>query len=63
VRTIFRIARQHGVGAGIHFWLGLEQEVTWARAGGNLVMHSSDVALFSRTLKNEIAQLRLSLSS
>lgn len=58
VRTIFRIARNRGVGAGIHFWLGLEQEITWAKAGGNLVMHSSDLAAFSRTLKAEVQQLR-----
>jgi 2-keto-3-deoxy-L-rhamnonate aldolase RhmA len=58
VRTIFQIARQHGVGAGIHFWLSLEKEVAWARAGGNLVMHSSDLAAFSRTLKSEIEHLR-----
>src|SRR6185436_1830142 len=32
VRTIFRIAREHGVGAGVHFWLGLEQEIAWAKA-------------------------------
>ena len=38
--------------------LGLEQEIAWAKAGGNLVMHSSDLAAFSRTLKNEIEQLR-----
>ena len=61
VRKIFRIAREHGVGAGIHFWLGLEQEITWSKAGGNLVMHSSDLATFSRTLKNEVAQLRQAL--
>lgn len=61
VRKIFRIAREHGVGAGIHFWLGLDKEVAWAKAGGNLVMHSSDVASFSRTLKGEIEQLRKSL--
>ena len=61
VRTIFRIARKHGVGAGIHFWLGLEQEITWAKAGGNLVMHSSDLATFSRTMKSEIEQLRTAL--
>ena len=61
VRTIFRIAREHGVGAGIHFWLGLEQEIAWAKAGGNLVMHSSDLAAFSRTLKAEIEQLRKAL--
>src|SRR5688572_340742 len=29
VRTIFRVARARGVGAGIHFWLGMEQEITW----------------------------------
>jgi 2-keto-3-deoxy-L-rhamnonate aldolase RhmA len=62
VRKIFRIAREHHVGAGIHFWLGLEQEITWAKAGGNLVMHSSDLAAFSRTLKTEIEQLRNALS-
>src|SRR5207237_9089223 len=54
VRTIFRIARAGGVGAGIHLWLGIEQEITWAKAGGNLVMHSSDLAAFSRTLTAEI---------
>jgi 2-keto-3-deoxy-L-rhamnonate aldolase RhmA len=63
VRTIFCIAREHGVGAGIHFWLGLEQEIAWAKAGGNLVMHSSDLASFSRTLKAEIEQLRKALAT
>lgn len=61
VRKIFGIARERGVGAGIHFWLGMEQELSWARAGGNLVMHSSDLATFSRTLKTEIHYLRKSL--
>src|SRR6266852_80559 len=38
VRTIFKKARAHNVGAGIHFWEGTEQEVTWSRAGANLIM-------------------------
>lgn len=63
VRTILRIAREHRVGAGVHFWLSLEQEIAWAKAGGNLVMHSSDLAAFSRTLKSEVAQLREALRS
>src|SRR3954464_2152916 len=58
VRTIFRVAREHGIGAGIHYWLDLDQEITWSKAGGNLVMHSSDLATFSRTLKSEITELR-----
>jgi 2-keto-3-deoxy-L-rhamnonate aldolase RhmA len=62
VRTTFRVAREHGIGAGIHFWLGLDQEITWAKAGGNLVMHSSDLAAFSRTLKTEIEHLRKALA-
>ncbi len=61
VRTIFRIARARGVGAGVHFWLGLDQEITWAKAGGNLVMHASDVAAFTRTMKSEVEQLRKAL--
>jgi len=62
VRKIFRIAREHNVGAGIHFWLGMEQEIAWSKAGGNLVMHSSDLAAFSRTLKSEIQHLRSALA-
>ena len=58
VKTIFRIAREHHVGAGIHFWLSLDREIEWAQAGGNLIMHSSDLATFSRTLKSDIEWLR-----
>lgn len=61
VRTIFKTARKHGVGAGIHYWEGLEQEVEWSRAGGNLIMHSSDQHLFGRNLTREIAELRQAL--
>jgi len=60
-RKIFRIAREHNVGAGIHYWLGIEEEITWSKAGANLVMHSSDVALFSATLKRDLEHLRSSL--
>jgi 2-keto-3-deoxy-L-rhamnonate aldolase RhmA len=62
VRKIFRIAREHNVGAGIHYWLGLDQEIAWSKAGGNLVMHSSDLAAYSRTIKAEIEQLRKALA-
>ncbi len=62
VRTILSTARARDVGAGVHFWLGMDQEIEWARAGGNLVMHSSDLAAFSRTLTAEIAHLRKALT-
>lgn len=57
-RTIFRIAREHGVGAGIHCWWSNDKHLAWAKAGANLVMHSSDVASFTKTLKNGLTELR-----
>lgn len=62
VRTIFRIARAANVGAGIHYWESLDLEVTWSQAGGNLIMHSSDLAIFRQTLKSEIDTLRSRLA-
>jgi len=61
VRKIFRIAREHNVGAGIHCWFGNDAHIRWAQAGGNLVMHSSDLSAFSNTLKAGIAELRKAL--
>jgi 2-keto-3-deoxy-L-rhamnonate aldolase RhmA len=59
VRTIFTKARKHNVGAGIHFWLSIAQEIEWAAsAGANLIMHSADLALFSEYLKLDLNHLR-----
>ena len=33
VREIEGKARARGFGAGIHYWLGVEQQIAWARAG------------------------------
>lgn len=63
VRTIFKIARAASVGAGIHFWESLDQEVAWSKAGGNLIMHSSDLAIFRQTLKSELDILRSRLDA
>jgi 2-keto-3-deoxy-L-rhamnonate aldolase RhmA len=61
VRTILRAARRHGVGAGIHFWAGIDQEIAWARAGANLLMHSSDLLIFRDVLRREIDELKTAL--
>ena len=65
VQTVFRIAREHSIGVGTHSWptLSVEGEAELARHGANLFMHSSDLAIFSKTLKAEIAQLRAALAS
>ena len=61
VRTIFRQAREHGVGAGIHFWTNIDLELSWIRAGGNLIMHGSDLYFFRQQLAGELDQIRSAL--
>ena len=62
VRTIFATARRHNVGAGIHFWSDIQQEINWAEtAGANFIMHSADLTLFTKALKADIDQIRAAL--
>ncbi len=58
VRAIIRKARAAGVGAGIHYWLGTEQEISWARDGLNLIIHSTDSVLFADALRGDLAKLK-----
>jgi len=61
VRRIFGTARARGVGAGLHYFFpdkGLDLEVEWMRAGGNLVVHGADIIAAAVNLGAEIAQLR-----
>lgn len=61
VDTIITRARAAGVGAGIHFWDSIEQEIRWANLGANLIMHSADTFLFARQLRADIARFRAEL--
>ncbi len=61
VRKIFQTARRHNVGAGIHYWEGIDKEVEWSAAGGNLIMHSSDITLFQKQLTKDMQELRTRL--
>lgn len=60
VRAIIRTARARGVGAGIHID-SLEQEVAWAQAGTNLIMHSSDIVSFLARLTADFQHIRSAL--
>ncbi len=61
VRKIIAKARDHGLGAGIHFWEGLDLEIEWARAGANLIMHSGDILLVGQALARDLAEIRRAL--
>ncbi len=61
VRTVFQKARAHQVGAGVHMWPGLEQEIAWVHAGGNLIMHGAEITTFGQQVVPNLAALRSAL--
>jgi 4-hydroxy-2-oxoheptanedioate aldolase len=56
--TILGKARAAGVGAGIHFWGSLEQQVRFLKAGANLLIHSADILLFQKHLRIELDAIK-----
>jgi len=61
VRTIIRKARAARVGAGIHYWASLDQEISWARDGLNLIIHSTDLTVVAQALRADLARLKQAL--
>lgn len=50
VRYIIHTTRKKGLAVGIHFSLLPERQIQWMKEGVNIVIHSSDIALFSQKL-------------
>jgi len=61
VRKIISKVREKGLGVGIHFSEGAELQIKWAKAGANIIIHSSDIALFQQRLKGDITAIRSAL--
>jgi len=61
VKKIISKAREKGLGAGIHFSEGAQLQIKWAKAGANIIIHSSDIALFQQRLKEDITEIRRAL--
>jgi 4-hydroxy-2-oxoheptanedioate aldolase len=54
VREIIKTSRKYGLGIGIHFSEAIERQVFWVKEGVNMVIHSSDYALFTQRLKADL---------
>ncbi len=61
VKTIVQKARKHTLGVGIHFSLEAQRQIDWIREGVNMVIHSSDMALFSQRLREDIRKIKSSV--
>ena len=60
--TIFRKARKRGIGAGIHAWFSMDEQVRFVDMGANLLIHKADVIFFRQGMMKEMGELRERLS-
>jgi 2-keto-3-deoxy-L-rhamnonate aldolase RhmA len=60
VETIIRKCRENNIAVGIHFSEFPERQIKWMKVGANIVIHSSDIAIFSQKLAADIQLIRKS---
>ncbi|KAA3618918.1 MAG: aldolase [Calditrichaeota bacterium] len=58
VNEIIKRARARKIAVGIHFSETAQVQIDWVQLGVNIIMHSSDISIYSRALKNDIAEIR-----
>ena len=58
VETIFTKARDKNIGAGIHFWGSIEEQVAFLNMGANMLIHSGDIMLFAKHLRQDLNGIR-----
>lgn len=61
VKKIISKTREKGLSVGIHLSEGADLQIKWAKAGANIILHSSDFALFQQRLKVDITNIRRAL--
>ena len=58
VKVIIQKARKYTLGVGIHFSNEPQRQIDWMKEGVNIVIHSSDMALFSQRLNEDMQKIR-----
>ena len=58
VKEIIKKGRAKKIGVGIHYFASIEQEIEWAKFGLNMIIHQSDLTLFSAALRKDLNILR-----
>ncbi len=58
VTKIIKECNVRNLGIGIHLSEEPEQQIKWANAGVNIILHSSDISLFGKMLKNDISKIK-----
>ncbi len=63
LRLIIKKVRMAGKAVGIHLSEDAQFQIKWAAEGLNLIIHSSDIALFSQRLKQDLETIKESLNN
>lgn len=58
VTKIIKECNKRNLGIGIHLSEEPDQQIKWAKAGVNIILHSSDISLFGKILNNEIIMIK-----
>ena len=58
LKTIFSKARERGIGAGIHYSGDAKTHIEFAQLGCNMIVHSSDVVIFTKQMQIELNYIR-----
>lgn len=58
VKHIIHTTRNKGLSIAIHFSLEPERQVKWIKEGVNIVVHSTDLTLFSQKLNADISAIK-----
>ena len=58
VKQIISKARSKGIAAGIHFPAHPHYQIKWIKEGANIVLHSSDLRLFSQKLSEDMNSIK-----
>jgi 2-keto-3-deoxy-L-rhamnonate aldolase RhmA len=58
VKKIIHTSRTKNLAVGIHFSLEPQRQIQWVNEGANMIIHSSDMALFSQKLKQDMGIIK-----
>jgi 2-keto-3-deoxy-L-rhamnonate aldolase RhmA len=62
VKEITQKCRAKNLGIGIHLSETPEMQIKWAQEGMNIILHSSDISLFSKALQHDINAIKTGLA-
>lgn len=61
VKKIISECNERNLGIGIHLSEEPAQQIKWAKAGANIILHSSDISLFGKILNQEMSIIKKEL--